>query len=216
MSEPSSAFRQAKEERRLLKWVFGWHPVVGPVMVTFLVAGVGLYLGQLYLFALIGLLLGIPTWYLGRQSINRHWESLRAAYMQDIEQYGPASLHAAGMDDAGELFVLTETPAGTMPLIEAPSTVDVTLVGIDDTGIWINDESKLDLMFLNAAVNTDPRAVLQFPWSNLAGVSYTDGTLRVEPERETEDVESFETTLSTEPIELLSAIERRRLDPVDH
>ena len=217
MSEPTSAFREAKEERALLKWVFGWHPIVGPLMVGFFVAGVGYYLGQLYLFALLGLLLGVPTWYFGRQSINRHWETLRAAYMQDLEQYGPAALHAAGMDEDGDLYVLTETPAGTMPLVEAPSTVDVTLVGVDDTGLWINDESKLDLMFLNASVNTDPRAVYQFPWSNLAGVVYEDGTLRVEPERETEEIEAFETTLSTEPTELLSAIERRRLEPVaDH
>jgi hypothetical protein len=217
MSEPSSAFREAKAERNILRWIFGWHPVVGPVMVGFFVAGVGYYLGQLYLFALIGLLLGVPIWYLGHRSINRHWETLRAAYMQDLEQYGPAALHAAGMDEDGELFVLTETPDGTMPLIEAPSTIEVTLVGIDDTGLWINDESKLDLMFLKAAVNTTPMAVYQFPWSNLAGVTYEDGTLHVEPERETEDVEPFETTLSTAPTELLSAIERRRLEPTaDH
>lgn len=215
MSEPTSAFREAKAERNRLVWVVGWHPVVGPAMIVVFVAGIGLYFDQLYLLALLGLLVGPPLWYLGRRSINRHWESLREAFMQDLEAYGPAALHAAGMDRDGDLHVLTETPEGTLPLVRAPSKVDVTLVGIDDTGLWINDASTLDLMFLKGAVNTDPIAVMHVPWSNLAGVSYEAGSLVVEPERETEDVETFERTLSEEPTALLSAVERCRLDPVE-
>ncbi|MFP4530269.1 MAG: hypothetical protein ACLFNC_03160 [Halodesulfurarchaeum sp.] len=208
MSEKQSAFRKAKGERSFLRWIFGWHPVVGWAMVVFLLGGIGYYFGASYTFALVGLVIGGPIWYQGMRYINRHWESIRDGYMADVDEYGPVVLEAAGMDEDAEVFTLTKVPEGTQPFIEAPSQVDTTLVGLDDAGVWIY-EATLDLMFLKAGVGMDPEQVIHFPDSNLAGAEYEDGTLVISPVRETEDVKTYRTPLDDEPEALLERIRDR-------
>lgn len=207
MSDTQSAFREAKSEIFFLRWIFGWHPVVGWAMVVFLVGGSGYYFGAAYLFGLIGLLIGGPIWYQGTKYINRHADSIREGYMQDVREFGPLVLEAAGMDEDAEQFVLVKTPEDTQPFIEAPTQVDATIVGVDDTGVWIYDETTLDLMFLKAAVGTEPDNVVQFPYSNLESVEFEDGVLVVTPIEETDEVETYRTPLSDEPRALLSTIE---------
>lgn len=208
MSESESAFRAAKGELSFLRWIFGWHPVVGWAMVVFLLGGMGYYFGASYLFALVGLVVGGPIWYQGMRYINRHWESIRQGYEADVDEYGPIVLEAAGMDENAELFTLTKIPEDTQPFIEAPSQVDTTLIGLDDDGVWIY-EASLDLMFLKAGVGMDPEQVIHFPDSNLEGAEYVDGVLVVSPVRETQDVKTYRTPLDDEPDEVLERIRDR-------
>ncbi|MFB6086677.1 MAG: hypothetical protein ABEJ84_07735 [Halodesulfurarchaeum sp.] len=205
MSESKSAFRAAKAERSTLRWLFGWHPVVGWAMVVFLLGGVGYYLRASYQFALVGLVLGGPIWYQGMRYINRHWESIRDGYLTDVEKYGPTVLEAAGMDEGADVFTLTKTPEDTQPFVEAPEQVDATLVGVDGTGVYIY-ETTLDLMFLKAGIGTDPEQVIHFPSSNLERAEYEDGTLVISPVRETEDLVTYRTPVDAEPVELLARI----------
>lgn len=209
MSKPQSAFREAKADVSFLRWIFGWHPVVGWAMVVFLLGGIGYYFGESYLFALIGLLIGGPIWYQGTRYIAQHADAVRDGYMADVEEYGPLVLEAAGMDEDAEQFILTKTPADTQPFVEAPTQVDVTIVGVDDTGVWVYDETTLDLMFLKATVGTDPDNVLRVPYSNLESVAFEDGNLVVTPIEETDEIRTFRTPLSAEPRELLSTVESR-------
>lgn len=209
MSEPQSAFRAAKAERNLLRWVFGWHPVVGWAMVVFLTSGVGYYFGLAYEFALVGLLGGGPVWYQGMRYINRHWESLREAYLADVEQFGPTVLSAAGMTEGAWITLHTKAPEKRQPFVEAPSQVDATLVGLDDAGLWIYDQTTLDLMFMKATVGTDPDEVVHFPDGNLESVTFDEGILTVEPIEETEEVRTYRTPLSAEPTELLDRVADR-------
>lgn len=209
MSEPKSAFRAAKGERSFLRWIFGWHPVVGWAMVVFLLGGIGYYFGASYTFALVGLVIGGPIWYQGMRYINRHWEPIRDAYLADVDEYGPVVLEAAGMDDSAEVFTLTKVPEDTQPFIDAPSQVETTLVGVDGAGVWIYD-TTLDLMFLKAGMATDPDQVIHFPYSNLAGAEFDDGDLVVTPIEETTDLVTYRTPLDDDPAALLRAIEERR------
>jgi hypothetical protein len=209
MSEPQSAFRAAKAERSILRWVFGWHPVVGWAMVVFLTSGVGYYLGLAYELALVGLIAGGPVWYQGMRYINRHWEPLRDAYLTDVEEFGPKVLSAAGMAENAWTSLLTMAPEKRQPFVEAPNQVDATLVGLDDAGLWIYDRTSLDLMFMKAEVGTDPDEVVHFPDGNLASVTFEDGILTVEPIEETEEVRTYRTPLSAEPTELLDRVADR-------
>ncbi len=213
MSDRQGAYQEAKADISLLRWVFGWHPIIGPVMVIFFAGGIGYYLGEMYLFALGGLLLGGPVWYLGMRYINRHADRIREAYLEDVDTYGPVVLESAGMDDDGEFHVIRDVSTGTQPFIETESEIEITLVGLDDTGVWLMDDGKLDLMFLNAILATAPEAVQHVPWSNMDRVAYEDGEFVVEPVQETGDVKPFRTSLSAEPTAALEAIEARRPEP---
>ncbi|MDZ7849721.1 MAG: hypothetical protein U5K70_02525 [Halodesulfurarchaeum sp.] len=206
MSDSQSAFREAKAELSFLRWIFGWHPVVGWAMVVLLLGGIGYYFGAAYLFALVGLVAGGPIWYQGMRYINRNWESLRTAYIADVEEYGPVVLEAAGMDEGTEVTLLTKASEETQPFVEAPSQIDATLVGVDDAGVWIHGHTSLDLTFQKASFGTDPDGIVHFPYSNLAAAVFEDGDLVVRPIRETDDLKTFRTPLTEEPVELLATI----------
>jgi hypothetical protein len=209
MSEPQSGFQDAKDEVSLLRWVFGWHPVIGPVMVVVFFAGTGYYFRAMNPAAMVGLILALPIWYQGTKYINRYAESIREGYEADVEEYGPVVLEAAGMDEDADQFILHKIPEGTQPFIEAPSQVDMTIVGVDDTGVWIYDETTLDMMFLKAALGTEPDNVNRFPWSNLESIAFEDGDLVVTPIEVTDEIETYRTPLSEEPRGLLSTVEAR-------
>ncbi|MBS3761522.1 hypothetical protein [Halodesulfurarchaeum sp.] len=209
MSERQSRFRDAKDEVSLLRWVFGWHPIVSPVVVVVLFAGIGYYFRATNPAAMAGLVLAVPIWYQGARYINRHAASIREGYEADVEEYGPVVLEAAGMDEDADQFILHKIPDDTQPFIEAPSQVDMTIVGVDDTGVWIYDETTLDLMFLKAALGTEPDNVIRFPWSNLESVDFEDGDLVVTPIEETDEIEIYRTPLGEEPQELLSTVKAR-------
>ncbi len=209
MTEPKSAFREARADVSFLRWIFGWHPVVGWAMVIFLLGGIGYYFRAAYLFGLIGLIIGGPIWYQGTKYIDRHADSIREGYMTDVEEFGPVVLEAAGMADDAEVFVLTKTPEDTQPFVEAPTQVDVTLVGVGEETVWIYDETTLDLMFLKAGVGTDPEQVKRFSYPELDEVAFEDGELVLRPVEETEDLATYRTPLSFEPRELISTIRER-------
>lgn len=209
MSKPKSAFHEAKGELSLLRWVFGWHPVVGWAMVVFLVSGIGYYFGAAYLFALVGLVIGGPIWYQGMRYINTNWELLRTGYLDDVEQFGPLVMKEAGMDPEGSRYLLTKSPDKRQPYVKAPTQVDATLIGLDAAGLWIYDQTTLDLMFQKASVKMDPEEVIHFPDSNLQSVTFEDGILTITPIEETEEQREYSTPLDEEPTELLAAVADR-------
>ncbi|MFB6109980.1 MAG: hypothetical protein ABEJ60_03800 [Halodesulfurarchaeum sp.] len=175
-----SAFRDARDDLSLLRWVWGWHPIVSPVIIIILMSGVGYYVGGAYLFTVAGIVASGPIWYQGMRYINRNWEPVREGYMQDVERVAPAVLEAAGMDGSGSVHTLVDVPAETLPFVEAPSKVEATLVGVDETALWIYDQTELDLMFLKAPVGTVPDLVDSIPLGAIESVAYEDGTFVVE------------------------------------
>jgi len=209
MTEAKSAFREAKEELTLLRWVFGWHPVVGWAMIVFLVSGIGYYFGRAYQFALAGVILGGPIWYLSMRYINANWEPLRTGYLEDVEQFGPLVMKEAGMDPGASMHLLTKSPDKRQPFVEAPTQVDATLIGLDDAGLWIYDQTTLDLMFQKGKVEMDPEEVIEFPYSNLEAVTFEDDVLTITPVEETEEQREYKTPLDAEPTELLAAVSDR-------
>lgn len=206
-STVDSAFEAAKAEVFFLRWIFGWNLLVGWLMVTFLVGGVGYFIGFVYEFGLVGFFLGLPTWYLGTRYINEHYEALRDGYVADVETFGPKVLRSAGADPDAEFFTLVVWPEDRPFLVEAPEQYDATVLGVGADTLWIYDETTFDVMFLNAAIGTDTDEVEEFAIADLESVTYADRELEIR----TEDGEVFYAPSSTEPAEAIEAI-RERMD----
>jgi hypothetical protein len=203
-----SAFRAVKADLSLLRWIWGWHPVVSPAMVVFLVGGLGYYFGAGYEFGLAGLVAAGPIWYQGMQYVNRNWEAVREGYMRDVETFGPTVMAAAGMDDAAAVHTLIEVPEERLPFVEAPSKVDAALVGVGEDTLWIYDQTHLDLLFLKGTVGTEPTLVIPIPYADIESVEYAAGEFAVETRPEAEE-DPYSVPVSERPDDLLAAVRER-------
>lgn len=202
---PDSAFQDAKAEVNFLRWIFGWNLPVGWLMVTFLVGGVGYFIGFVYEFGLLGFLLGFPAWFYGTRYIDAHYESLRDGYLADVEQFGPMVLQRAGADPEAEYFVLEVTPESTPFRVDAPTQFDATVLAVESDTLWIYDETTFDVMFLEGTIGTDPEEVTEIPIADLETLVYQDREL----ELHLTDEAAFYVPSSTEPNEVMAAIGKR-------
>lgn len=206
MADPvESAYETARSEVSFLRWIFGWNLLVGWLMVTFLVGGVGYFIGLVYEFGLAGFLLGFPAWYLGTRYINRHYEALRDGYVQDVETFGTKVLQAAGADPDTEFFTMLVWSADRPFLVEAPKQYDATVLGVGSDTLWVYDETTFDAMFLSAAIGTDTDEVTAFDVTAIDSVAYEDRELAIR----TTDGEVFYAPSGTEPAEAMVAIRER-------
>lgn len=209
MADLDSAFEAAKAEVAFLRWIFGWSLPIGWLMVTFLVGGLGYFIGLVYEFGLVGFVLGLPAWFFGTRYIDEHYEALRDGYIEDIETFGPKVLRSAGVDEDAEFFTLVVSPTDRPFLVEAPKQYDATVLGLDADTLWIYDETTFDVMFLNATIGTDVEEVTEYAIADLESVTYEDRELVIRPT----DGEVFYVPSSTEPTEAMAAI-RDRMDAV--
>lgn len=201
------AFDEAKAEVQFLRWIFGWNLPVSWGMVMVIVGGVGYLIGFPYAAGFLGVLAGPVVWYLDTRYVDRHYESLREAYVADIGTIGPNVLRAAGAAEDAATFTLVTEPDSTPLLLEAPKQYDATVLGVDETAVWLYGETILDLVFMEATVGTDPEEVRRVDLAALESVTYRDGAL----ELQTTDGETVTALTSTEPEAAMAAI-RERMD----
>jgi len=206
MADPDrDGFETAKAEVQFLRWIFGWNLVVGWGMVTFLVGGVGYFVGFPYLFGLVGFVAGLPMWYQGTGYINRHYEALRDAYLADVETYGPMVLQAAGAPEGAEYVTLAGWPEDTPVLVEAPPAVSAAVLAVGPESVWLYDETGLDLQFLSASLGTDTDEVERIDVATLDSVEFGDRTLTLETSGETD----YAIPCTEEPVEAIATIRAR-------
>ncbi|APE96406.1 hypothetical protein [Halodesulfurarchaeum formicicum] len=210
MTETESAFRTAKDELSLLRWVWGWHPVVGPAMIVFLLGGMGYYFGLGSWLTPLALVVAVPIWYQGMRYINRNYDTVKAGYLSDVEQFGPAVLEAAGMDESATVYRLVSVPADRLPFVEAPTKVEAAMVGVGEDAVWIYDQTTLDLMFLKGTVGTEPVLVRTLDYGTIESVAYEDGEFVIDVP-DTAEEETVQLPSSDPPTELLADL-RARLD----
>ncbi|MGM0372761.1 MAG: hypothetical protein ACQEQJ_09730 [Halobacteriota archaeon] len=208
MTEAESAFRTAKDDLSLLRWVWGWHPVVGPAMIVFLLGGMGYYFGVGSWLTPVALVVAVPTWYLSMRYINRHYETVRDGYVSDVQQFGPTVLEAAGMDESATVHFLTSIPSHRLPFVEAPTKVKAAMVGLDGDAVWIYDQTSLDLMFLKGTVGTEPVLVTRIDYGMIDSVAYEDGEFVIEVP-DTAEEETVRLPSSDAPTELLDTLRER-------
>lgn len=212
MAKPSTpAFDEATAEVQFLRWIFGWNLPVSWIMVMVIVGGVGYLIGFPYSSGFLGVLAGPVVWYLDTRYIDRHYETLRDAYVADLETIGPKVLQAAGAAEDAPTFTLLTEPDSTPLLLEAPKQYDATVLAVDETGVWLYGETILDMMFMEATVGTDPEEVRRVDIDTLESVTYRDRTLEIR----TIDGETITALSSTEPSDAMAAIQERIEDSED-
>jgi hypothetical protein len=197
-----AGFQAAKADVQFLRWIFGWNLVVGWGMVTFLVGGVGYFLGFPYLFGLVGFVAGLPMWYQGTGYINRHYEGLRDAYLSDVETYAPTVLQAAGAPESAEYVTLTSWSEDRPMLVESPTAFGAVVLAIGADALWIYDETSLDLQFLSASLGTDTDEVERIDATALESVTYEDRILTLE----TTDGTEYPIPCAEEPVDAIASL----------